>query len=504
MWRNDLGETADATSRRQWSIKAALWTPLFNGYGNIVATMPEVETEAPPAYSPYESDVTTSQTGADTDSSNLTSHIDVTIILARDTYRSCVKYLESFHVVAHDVAALFSLLEVMKESIADHGVRLNYGIVESTTKLLSASKNRMLNIQTFVTKYEDLPTASQRVWLRSMGGAEELVSLRDQVRKNIDSFGALNKIISGTSQKGVLAKVRKFIAEVRTGQRRSVVSKIGASSLDVYDFTTRSQIQQELDDVGITSHLFDQFQTLIFQTLTGSTETGLQQTLTGSTEKGLQQTPLGITEKHLPQATPLGESQVTKTLPGIKITSNPFEYSQSSNPPKSSTPSGTKYDLFRAISNDDLSRVQQLLDEGLDIESRDDNGGRTPLIVAVGYDKVDIAELLLLSGCDANAKTTNSEETALISACASGRSQIVLLILEHGNPNLEARDRNGRTALMKASAQGYERQVQVLVKAGANIEARDWKGRTALMEAERFGHDQIVSLLTEFGAKRKE
>jgi hypothetical protein len=44
-------------------------------YGSIVATMPEVEIEAPPAYSPYESDVTTSQTGADTDSSNLTSHI---------------------------------------------------------------------------------------------------------------------------------------------------------------------------------------------------------------------------------------------------------------------------------------------------------------------------------------------------------------------------------------------------------------------------------------------
>jgi hypothetical protein len=99
--------------------------------------------------------------------------------------------------VAHDVAALFSLLEVMKESIADHGMRLNYGIVESTTKLLSASKNRMLNIQTLVTKYEDLPTASQRVWLRSMGGAEELGGLRDQVRENINSFGALNKIIAG-------------------------------------------------------------------------------------------------------------------------------------------------------------------------------------------------------------------------------------------------------------------------------------------------------------------
>lgn len=96
--------------------------------------------------------------------------------------------------MAHDVAALFALLEVMVESISDHGV--NHEIVESTTKLLSASTNCMSNLQALVTKYEDLPTSSQRVWKSTMGGAEELAGLQGRLRKTIDSFSSLNKIIT--------------------------------------------------------------------------------------------------------------------------------------------------------------------------------------------------------------------------------------------------------------------------------------------------------------------
>lgn len=96
--------------------------------------------------------------------------------------------------MAHDVAALFALLEVIGENVEDHGV--NQATNESATKLLSASKSCVSNLQTLVTKYEDLPMASQRVWLRTMGGAEELVGLRGQLRENIHSCSALNKNIT--------------------------------------------------------------------------------------------------------------------------------------------------------------------------------------------------------------------------------------------------------------------------------------------------------------------
>lgn len=318
--------------------------------------------------------------------------------------------------------------------------------------------------------------------------------------------------------KRVLEIVRKFMVEVRTGQRKDSILSKGSASLNVEDATTRDQIQQELEDVGISWQLFSQFHFLILQTL--------------------------ITERDLPQQAvlkaPPKESRVTKVFHKINIDRSPSEKPQSPGPSDTSTPvvatsspsgpskmatpgveknsslgpsktptpvitqttsPGTMHDLVVAISNDDLSRVEEFLDQGFDINSRDESG-RTPLIVAVGYDKVDIAELLLLRGIDVNAKTFHSEETALISACASGRDKIIMLILEQGNVDLEARDRNGRTALMRASAQGYDREVKFLVKAGADLEAKDKNNRTALMEASRFGHDQNARLLIKLGAKR--
>lgn len=94
---------------------------------------------------------------------HLLTFLDTTISLACDTYRLCIKYLGAFDLVAHNVAALFALLEVVIESVADHGVGLNHDIVESTRNLLSASKNCLSHLQALVARYEELLTATQRV-----------------------------------------------------------------------------------------------------------------------------------------------------------------------------------------------------------------------------------------------------------------------------------------------------------------------------------------------------
>lgn len=96
--------------------------------------------------------------------------------------------------MAHDVAALFALLEVVAESSSEHGV--DQQEAESAGELLSSSKNCMSDLQALLTQYEDLPVAIQRVWLHSMGGVEELVGLRGQLRTIIGSLSALNKEIT--------------------------------------------------------------------------------------------------------------------------------------------------------------------------------------------------------------------------------------------------------------------------------------------------------------------
>ncbi|KFY14455.1 hypothetical protein V491_06039 [Pseudogymnoascus sp. VKM F-3775] len=424
-------------------IMAAAWTSLvkhisgfvgIHSYESFTATIPPVKTEAPPAYSPYERDVPVVQTIVDSDARNLRNNIDITVILARDAYRLCIKRIEAFDLVAHDVAALFALLEVVAESSSEHGV--NQQEAESAGELLSSSKNCMSDLQALLTQYEDLPVAIQRVWLHSMGGVEELVGLRGQLRTIIGSLSALNKEITrGAAEKGLPLV-----------------------------YSEESRFDKSLAEININSSAYER------PVFAGSSKT------------------------------PQGEPQAPKTLGGIKITSTPYERSVFAGPSKSST-TGTADDLFRAISEDDLSRVEELLDQGVDIESRDGSGGRTPLIASVGYDKVDIAELLLRRGADTNAKTTNSKETALISACGSGRDKIITLILQFGNPDLEARDRNGRTALMRASAQGYGREMRMLVKAGADLDAEDKHGSTAYIEALRSDHGQAARLLMNLGAR---
>lgn len=71
---------------------------------------------------------------------------------------------------------------------------------------------------------------------------------------------------------------QKFMTEVRRGQRKeSIVSGKGFAELDLEDPATRFRIQQELEDVGITSYLFNQFHVLIMQALRGATEKDLPQ-----------------------------------------------------------------------------------------------------------------------------------------------------------------------------------------------------------------------------------
>lgn len=140
--------------------------------------------------------------------------------------------------------------------------------------------------------------------------------------------------------------------------------------------------------------------------------------------------------------------------------------------------------LFTAIMKDNIFQVEQLLDQGVHIESRDDNnGGETPLIKAIQFDQVDIVALLLKRGADSRAKTFHSKENALMVTSAAGRYKFLIQILETGYPDLEARDRTGRTALMRAASSGYEKDVIALLDAGADIEAKDAENKTALMEA---------------------
>ena len=61
--------------------------------------------------------------------------------------------------------------------------------------------------------------------------------------------------------------------------------------------------------------------------------------------------------------------------------------------------------IHSAVWNGDLEGVQAELDNGVDVDEKDDLWGRTPLHIAAEEGHKEIAELFIAKGADVNAKT---------------------------------------------------------------------------------------------------
>ena len=69
--------------------------------------------------------------------------------------------------------------------------------------------------------------------------------------------------------------------------------------------------------------------------------------------------------------------------------------------------------LFQAVKNFDYDEVKKLIEEGADVNARD-NRGFTVLIWASAWRQTEIVKLLIEAGADVNAKADMNGQTALI------------------------------------------------------------------------------------------
>jgi ankyrin repeat protein len=118
--------------------------------------------------------------------------------------------------------------------------------------------------------------------------------------------------------------------------------------------------------------------------------------------------------------------------------------------------------LMRAALDGNTERVKELIDQGADINQRDDNG-RTALMFAVINTHYETMKVLLEYGADVNAKSNK-----------------------------------GGTALMGAASAGDLRMVQALLDKGADVHARVLEtNESAATIAASDGYDEIARLLSE-------
>jgi tetratricopeptide (TPR) repeat protein len=153
--------------------------------------------------------------------------------------------------------------------------------------------------------------------------------------------------------------------------------------------------------------------------------------------------------------------------------------------------------LIQSARNGDTAAVQQLLQQGANIEAKDkkDKYDRTALIIAVSDRKTNVVKLLLDKGANIEAKDKDGW-TALLWAEAQNNTEIAKVLL-----NTEAKNSRGVTALYEAVENDNAEMVKLLLEKGANVDASNNQGRTALAVATSRGRPEVVRLLEQHGSQ---
>lgn len=133
--------------------------------------------------------------------------------------------------------------------------------------------------------------------------------------------------------------------------------------------------------------------------------------------------------------------------------------------------------LIWAASDGDAARLESLLADGGDADTKD-NAGWTLIIWAARNRHAAAVEVLLKHGANPNV-AEDGNMTPLTWAANDGELPLVKTLTAHGaDVNLANKDRN--TPLMFAAMQGHPETAAFLLENGARVEAKNDAGETAL------------------------
>ena len=172
-------------------------------------------------------------------------------------------------------------------------------------------------------------------------------------------------------------------------------------------------------------------------------------------------------------------------------------------------------ELIAAVVNGDVECVKVLLDEGADVNYRNQKGfivniqiqkmdawrnrrGYTPLMYAAEARMENCVKFLVNAGADVNM-CNHEGDTAIIAASKGGNIKVIKFLLESG-ADVNAVGTLGNTALMEAARNGNEDCVKLLCDSGANVNRIDKGSYSALLLAAVYGHHKNIEVLTSAGA----
>ncbi len=194
--------------------------------------------------------------------------------------------------------------------------------------------------------------------------------------------------------------------------------------------------------------------------------------------------------------------------------------------------------LHEAVDKGDIREVQTLLERGVDIDAKNEEGWAALHLVVLGED-VKMAQLLIEQGASLEIAATSHGQTPLHMAVLRGREEMMRLLIEAGvevdkgdatgctplyygvdqplgegwtsisdlvtllqaGASINAQNLGGNTPLHGATYQGDLEVVAFLIKNGASVSIRNKKGETPLYNAVYQGDINMVKALIKAGAR---
>jgi ankyrin repeat protein len=157
---------------------------------------------------------------------------------------------------------------------------------------------------------------------------------------------------------------------------------------------------------------------------------------------------------------------------------------------------GAYDDFFTAAKFDDIATMQDLLQRGVDPNTREEKRGETGIMVALRDNSMKVFDALLAApGLQIEARANNGD-TALMIASFQGNLEAVKKLVTAGAEV----NQPGWTALHYAAANGDTDLIAFLLENYAYIDAESPNKTTPLMMAVRAGKIYAVKLLLDEGA----
>ena len=156
-------------------------------------------------------------------------------------------------------------------------------------------------------------------------------------------------------------------------------------------------------------------------------------------------------------------------------------------------------DLINAASEGRFQVVKRCLNNGVDIEFRDDTLNRTALMFATKHRHMNIVKLLVDRGADVNNVALDGTNCILL-ACMFGCTDILKFFLENGASIHFQGGALGLTLLLAATYKNNIGIMEELLKRGVDIDDCTNNRQTSLFISCGLGYTEATILLLNNGA----